>query len=168
VSAIDVRHAVVDDLEPINDLYNHYVVGSHVTFDIEPITMDQRREWFSHYGAAGRHHVLVAVAEGELAGYATSSVLWPKPAYVTSVATSVYVADGAVGRGVGTRLYAELFPLLAGVDVHRAYAGIAMPNPASVALHHRFGFKQVAYFTEQGRKFDRWWDVAWYEKPIGC
>jgi phosphinothricin acetyltransferase len=52
-------------------------------------------------------------------------------------------------------------------DVHRAYAGIALPNPASIALHERFGFKRVAHFTEQGRKFGRYWDVAWYEKPLG-
>jgi phosphinothricin acetyltransferase len=53
-------------------------------------------------------------------------------------------------------------------DVHRAYAGIALPNPASIALHERFGFKRVAHFTEQGRKFGRYWDVDWYEKPLGA
>jgi phosphinothricin acetyltransferase len=51
--------------------------------------------------------------------------------------------------------------------VHRAYAGIALPNPASVALHERFGFKKVAHFSEQGRKFGRYWDVAWFEKSLG-
>ncbi len=51
--------------------------------------------------------------------------------------------------------------------LHRAYAGIALPNQASIALHERFGFKRVAHFTEQGRKFDRYWDVGWYEKPLG-
>ena len=56
---------------------------------------------------------------------------------------------------------------LEGEDVHRAYAGIALPNPASVGLHERFGFKRVGHFTEQGRKFGRYWDVAWYEKPLG-
>jgi phosphinothricin acetyltransferase len=60
-----------------------------------------------------------------------------------------------------------LFKFLEGEDVHRAYAGIALPNPASIGLHERFGFKRVAHFTEQGRKFGRYWDVAWYEKPIG-
>jgi len=68
---------------------------------------------------------------------------------------------------VGTRLYAALFESLREQDIHRAFAGIALPNPASVALHERFGFKRVALFTEQGRKFDRYWDVAWYEKALG-
>jgi phosphinothricin acetyltransferase len=72
-----------------------------------------------------------------------------------------------VGRGAGSRLYEGLFKSLEGQDVHRAYAGIALPNPASIGLHERFGFKRVAHFTEQGRKFGRYWDVAWYEKPVG-
>jgi phosphinothricin acetyltransferase len=55
---------------------------------------------------------------------------------------------------------------LEGEDVHRAYAGIALPNPASISLHEKFGFKRAALFTEQGRKFGRYWDVAWYEKPL--
>jgi len=72
-----------------------------------------------------------------------------------------------VGKGAGSKLYAELFRALEAEDLHRAYAGIALPNPASIALHERFGFKRVAHFTEQGRKFGRYWDVDWYEKPLG-
>ena len=71
-----------------------------------------------------------------------------------------------MGRGAGSRLYEGLFKALAGEDVHRAYAGIALPNPASVGLHERFGFKRVAHFTEQGRKFGQFWDVVWYEHPL--
>jgi phosphinothricin acetyltransferase len=63
-------------------------------------------------------------------------------------------------------LYSRLFEELDGEDVHRAYGGVTIPNPASIALHERFGFERVAYFTEQGRKFGRYWDVALYEKPI--
>jgi phosphinothricin acetyltransferase len=111
--------------------------------------------------------LLVALAEGRLIGYASSSRFREKPAYETSVETSIYVTPDAIGRGAGSRLYAELFHSLEGEDVHRAYAGIALPNPASVALHERFGFKRVAHFTEQGRKFGRYWDVAWFEKLLG-
>ena len=68
--------------------------------------------------------------------------------------------------GVGSSLYAELFDALRDQDLHRAIAGIALPNPASVALHGRFGFTQVARFTEQGRKFGRYWDVAWFERAL--
>jgi phosphinothricin acetyltransferase len=163
---VRVRAATEDDLEPLNDVYNHYVRETHVTFDLEPVTMEKRREWFSHYGSDGPHRLLVAEAAEKVIGFASSSRFRPKPGYDTSVETSVYIAPDSVGRGAGKRLYEALFKSLEGEDIHRAYAGIALPNPASIALHERFGFKRVALFTEQGRKFDRYWDVAWFEKPL--
>lgn len=163
-----VRPAVEGDLESINDIYNCYVVETHFTFDVEPMTLEARRGWFAYHGNTGRYRVVVGVSDGAVIGYASSSPWRPKPAYETSVETSVYVAPDAVGKGIGTRLYEELFRSLQGEDVHRAYAGIALPNQASIALHERFGFKRVAHFTEQGRKFERYWDVGWYEKPLGA
>jgi phosphinothricin acetyltransferase len=164
---IEVRPATADDLSAVNDIYNHYVAEAHYTFDLEPMTAEARREWFAHYGETGRHRLLVAVSDGRVIGYASSGQFRTKPAYETSVETSVYLAPDAVGRGAGSRLYERLFKTLEGEDVHRAYAGIALPNPASIGLHERFGFKRVGHFTEQGRKFGRYWDVAWYEKPLG-
>ena len=85
----------------------------------------------------------------------------------TSIETSIYLAPEAIGKGAGSRLYEALFKSLDDQDLHRAYAGIALPNPQSIGLHERFGFKRVALYTEQGRKFGRYWDVAWFEKPLG-
>ena len=161
-----IRAAEEADLGSLNDIYNEYVRTTHYTFDVEPMTIDARHEWFGHYAATGRHRVLVAVRDGTVIGYTTSSRYRPKPAYETSVETSVYLAPDATGGGIGKRLYEELFRLLAHEDVHRAYAGIALPNPASLALHERFGYRKVAHFTEQGRKFGRYWDVAWFEKAL--
>ncbi|PGH49904.1 GNAT family N-acetyltransferase [Streptomyces sp. Ru87] len=101
-------------------------------------------------------------------GYATSSPFRPKPAYGTSVETTVYCAPDALGRGVGSLLYTRLFEELAGEDLRRAYAGIALPNAASVRLHERFGFGPVGTFHEAGRKFGRYWDVAWFERRCGA
>jgi phosphinothricin acetyltransferase len=165
---VDVRPAADTDLEAINAIYNHYVVETHITFDVEPMTMDERREWFTHYATTGRHRVLAAMDGGHVVGFSSSSRYRPKPGYVTSVETSIYLAPDEVGKGAGAKLYGELFKALEGEDIHRAYAGIALPNPGSVALHERFGFKRVAVYTEQGRKFGRYWDVAWYEKPFGA
>jgi phosphinothricin acetyltransferase len=100
-------------------------------------------------------------------GFATSSPHRLRRAYETSIETTAYVAPDATGLGVGTAMYTALFDAIAGEDLHRAYAGITQPNAASVALHERFGFKRAGLYTEQGRKFDRYWDVAWYEKPLG-
>lgn len=163
-----VRAVAEGDLEALNEIYNRYVAEAHYTFDIEPVTMEARREWFGHHAEAGPHRVLVALSDETVMGYASSSRFRPKVGYNTSVETSIYLAPDAVGRGIGSRLYERLFSALEGEDLHRAYAGIALPNPASIALHERFGFKRVAHFTEQGRKFGRYWDVAWYEKPLGA
>lgn len=163
---VAIRPAHVSDLAQLNDLYNHYVRETPVTFDIEPITMEQRQAWFTHYAETGRYRLLVAEAGGRVLGYTTSSPFRPKQAYETSVETTIYLAPDMTGRGLGRRLYGTLFAALAGEDVHRAYAGITMPNAASVALHERLGFRRVAHFTEQGRKFGAYWDVAWFEMPL--
>jgi phosphinothricin acetyltransferase len=77
---------------------------------------------------------------------------------------SIYLAPGATGRGLGTALYGALLPRLDREDVHRALAGVTLPNPASLALHERFGFHRVAHFSENGRKLGRYWDVVWLER----
>lgn len=161
-----VRPATAADLTQLNDLYNHYVRETPITFDIEPITPAQRQEWFTHYDTAGRHRVFVATGGGQVLGYASSSPFRPKQAYETSVETSIYLLSDVTGHGLGGALYEALFAALADEDVHRAYAGMTLPNEASIALHERYGFRRVALFTEQGRKFGRYWDVAWYEKPL--
>src|SRR5437899_1801855 len=117
--------------------------------------MDEQQEWFTHYATTGRHRLLVADEDGVVVGYASSGTFRPKRAYETTVEVSVYLAPDACGRGLGAALYEELFASLEGEDVHRAYAGISLPNDASIALHRRFGFVEVGTFTEQGRKFGK-------------
>lgn len=160
-----VRPATEQDLEAVNDIYNHYVRTSHVTFDVYPTSMDWRRRWFEEHD--GPHRIFVALFDGRVIGYARSGRYRPKAAYETTVETSVYVAPDCVGRAVGTSLYAVLLDALGREDVHRALAGIAQPNEASVTLHRRFGFEFVAHFSEQGRKFDHYWDVDWFERALG-
>jgi phosphinothricin acetyltransferase len=167
MSGVTVRPYRAEDLAPLTELANHYVRETPYTFQLEPFSLEEQRGWVEEHADHGPHRILVAVAEAELAGFASSSRYRPRGAYETSVETSVYAAPGWTGRGVGSRLYTALFEMLAGEEVHRAYAVITMPNPASVALHQRFGFRQAGYFTEQGRKFGQYWDVAWYEKPLG-
>lgn len=169
-----VRPGVEADLEALTAIYNHYVRETAITFDTAIFTPEERRPWLLSHPEDGPHRLVVATdAESQqILGYATSSPYRPKPAYATSVETSVYVAPdstrGGTGgrRGIGTLLYRALFDALAGQDVHRAYAGIAQPNEASTRLHERFGFTHVGTYREVGRKFGRYWDVAWYEKPL--
>jgi phosphinothricin acetyltransferase len=80
------------------------------------------------------------------------------------VETTVYCAPEAIGKGIGRRLYGELFEILKDEDVHRFVAGYALPNAATEALHRRFGFRVVGVFSENGRKFGEYWDVCWVER----
>lgn len=163
-----LRPGVPADLPRLTEIYNHYVTNSYATFDTEPFTVDERRSWFSHYAQTGPHRLLVAApAAGEVLGYATSSPFRPKSGYATTVELTVYVSPDADGRGIGSALYTRLLADLAGEDLHRAVAGIALPNDASVALHRRFDFTSVGVYTEVGRKFGRYFDVGWYQRPLG-
>jgi phosphinothricin acetyltransferase len=166
VTHVSVRPGAPDDLPALTVLYNHYVENTHVTFDLQPYSVEQRGEWFSHYARSGPHRLLVAHVGANAVGYATSSKFRNKAAYDTSVEATVYVRDDGSRRGVGSALYAALFDALRDEDVHRAYAGIALPNDASIALHRKFGFEEVGTYREVGRKFGRYWDVTWFEKPL--
>ena len=165
-TGVTVAAATADDLGAIDEIYNHFVRTSPATFDVEPHSMAWRREWFATFDGSGPYRLLVARDEGVVAGYAATLRYRYKPAYETSVEMTVYVAPERAGLGVGRALYEALLPLLEREDVHRAYAGIVPPNPASVRLHEAFGFRHAGTFTEQGRKFGRYWDVAWYERPV--
>lgn len=166
---VQVRPGTEDDLGALTAIYNHYVRETAITFDTAVFLPEERRPWLLSYPEDGPHRLLVAQERdsGLLLGYATSSPFRSKPAYATSVEVSVYCAPGAEGRGIGTLLYKALFEALEGEDLHRAYAGIAQPNDASRRLHERVGFRYVGTYREVGRKFGRYWDVAWYERPLG-
>ncbi len=159
---VTVRDAGDFDLPRVTEIYNHYVVTSSATFDLTPFTVEQRREWFAHYSTSGPHRLLVAERDGLVLGYAASGRFRTKPAYDTTVETTVYCAPEATSRGVGSQLYAALFEALRGEDLHVAVAGITLTNDASCALHERFGFVRAGMMPEVGRKFGRFWDVVWY------
>ncbi|MGW3418728.1 N-acetyltransferase family protein [Streptomyces phaeochromogenes] len=165
---VQVRPGVESDLDALTDIYNHYVRETPITFDTATFTPVERRPWLLSHPEDGPHRLMVATAgdSQRILGYATSSAFRPKPAYETSVEVTIYLAPDAGGRGVGTLLYKALFAALADEDLHRAYAGIAQPNEASARLHERFGFRYVGTYREVGRKFGRYWDVAWYEKEL--
>ncbi len=161
-----IRDAIGEDLARLVEIYNYFVSTSHVTFDTKTFVVEQRRPWLQSFTATGRYRLLLAEVDGVIAGYASSQRLRPKPAYDCSVETTVYVAPEYARRGLGAMLYHALFAALAGSGVHQAFAGIALPNEASVALHEAIGFRHVGTFPEAGFKFDRYWDIAWYARRL--
>lgn len=160
------RSAMPADLPAIVEILNHYITETHHTFDLEPYRVEARRAWFESFGETGPHRLLVAENDGELLGYAASHPYRAKGAYDSSVEVTLYVSPAAQGGGVGAFLYAALFEAIAGQGLHRAYAAVALPNPGSVALHEKFGFRTVGVFREVGFKFGRYWDVEWLEKDL--
>jgi phosphinothricin acetyltransferase len=164
MSKIKVRIAERGDLARITEIYNHYILNTPVTFDIEAYTVERREAWFAQFSPTGRHRLLAAEENGIVLGYAGTTRFRPKAAYDTTVETTIYCAPEAAGKGIGTRLYAELFEKLRGEDIHRFVAGYVLPNAATEALHRRFGFKVVGLFSENGRKFGKYWDVCWVER----
>ncbi len=164
VVELRIRPAKPEDLPRLTEIYNYYVVNTPVTFDIEPYTVERRESWFSQFAPTGRYRLLVAEHNGTVIAYAGTTRFRPKAAYDTTVETTIYCHPGAAGKGIGSRLYAALFEMLRGEDIHRFVGGYVLPNPASAALHARFGFKVAGVFTENGRKFGKYWDVCWVER----
>lgn len=162
-----VRPASMADLPRITEIHNYYVQNTHIVFDIQPFSPQQRAPWFKDHSDNRRHRILVAENnEGTVVGYTASGSFRTKEAYETTVEVSIACDAGWVKQGVGAQLYQSLFSLLEREDIHRIVAGIAQPNPASNALHERFGFQKVGTFTQVGRKFGKFWDVLWMEKSI--
>jgi phosphinothricin acetyltransferase len=164
MSEVRIRPPVHADLPRLTEIYNYYVVHTPVTFDIEPYTVERREGWLAQCSSAGRYRLLVAESDAGVIGYAGTTRFRPKAAYETTVETTIYCAPDASGKGIGSRLYAALFETLRGEDIHRFVAGYARPNPATAALHARFGFQVVGVFSENGRKLGKYWDVCWVER----
>ena len=162
-----IRPARLDDLPRLTEIYNHYIVHTPITFDIDPVTVEDRRPWLAQFAESGPHRLFVAELDGAVVGYAGSHHFRTKRAYDTTVETTIYCAPESTGRGFGRALYTVLLDTLAGEDVRMALAGITVPNEASVAIHARFGFAPAGLLHEVGRKFGRYWDVLFMERRIG-
>lgn len=167
--SVILRKANIQDLPALTAIYNHYVTNSIATFDIKPLAIEQRTRWFSQFND-NRHQCWVACAplkqSERCIGYACSLPFKVKEAYQFSVETSVYLDPEYSGKGIGADLYSALFSELSQTDIHRAYAGITIPNDASLALHKKYGFQQIGHLREVGNKFDKYWDVIWMEKNL--
>jgi L-amino acid N-acyltransferase YncA len=165
MSDAEIRPASEHDLAAVAAMYAHYVEHTVITFDLEAPSLEAWRERHRAAAAAGRPW-LVADSGGALAGYATASAFRPKAAYGGTVETTIYLAAGAEGSGLGRRLYGALLDAATAAGFHLAVAGATLPNPASVALHERLGFEPVGTFREVGFKFGSWRDVAWWQRIL--
>ncbi|MEO3946823.1 N-acetyltransferase family protein [Gorillibacterium sp. CAU 1737] len=155
------RDAVREDVPDLLRIYNHYVQTSTATFDLEPQTLEDRLEWFSHYG--GSYPILIAEWQGQIAGYAYLSVFRAKPAYRPTAESSVYLDKAYCGQGIGKALLQELIQRSRSLGYHSLIACITVGNDTSVHLHEQFGYRKVGHFPETGWKFGTWHDVLFYQ-----
>ena len=160
-----IREADASDAASIASIYNHYVAETVVTFDEQPVTVQEMARRVEEVHAVSLPW-LVAEQDNRVVGYAYASPWKRRAAYRFSVEISVYLDPNHLGRRLGTRLYSELFAILRNSQAHAVIGGIALPNDASVALHEKFGMHKVAVFEEVGFKFNRWIDVGYWERTL--
>jgi phosphinothricin acetyltransferase len=158
-----VRPAGLGDAATCAAIYAPFVAETCISFELEaPDTAEMARR-IADYGAS--HGWLVAEVDGRVAGYAYGSPHRTRAAYASSCDVAVYVGPAFARRGIGRALYAELLARLAG-RYHAAFAGIALPNEASVGLHEAMGFTPVGIYREVGWKMGGWRDVGWWQRLL--
>jgi phosphinothricin acetyltransferase len=160
-----IRSATPADAASVAAIYNHYVIHTVVTFEeatVAPADFAGRIEGVQSKSLPW----LVAEEAGCIVGYAYAASWHPRSAYRYSTEATVYLAPTDTGRGIGSSLYARLFPMLQARGIHAVMGGISLPNEASVALHEKFGMRKVAHFEAVGFKFDRWIDVGYWQRTL--
>ena len=156
-----IREACAQDAAACAAIYAPYVRDTTISFELVP---PDAAEFARRIAAYGQSHLwLVAEREGELAGYAYASPFSERAAYAQACEVGVYLAMGSRGAGLGRALYAALLPGLTARGQHTAIARIALPNPASVALHQRCGFTPAGVLRQVGRKHGQWVDVGLWQ-----
>jgi phosphinothricin acetyltransferase len=159
-----LRDAGAADAAAIAAIYNHYVATTTISMENDPVTSEDMAGRIEAIQAAGLPW-LALIEDGRLCGYAYASKWRARPGYRHAVESSVYVDPALRGRGHGLTLYRALLARLDG-RFHSVIGGIALPNAASIALHERLGFRQVACFHEVGHKFGNWVDVGYWELTL--
>lgn len=166
MESLVIRPAVSSDLPLLTEIYNHYIVNTHIAFDTQPMTSQDYKPWFDKYSTSGPYRLFVAELDGEVIGSAGSRQYRDHPAFVETVEFGIYLAEKARGHGIGKKLYSALFEALKGEKVHLVVAGVALPNPASVALHKAMGFSEVGVFDEYAQKHGKYISSIWFQKRV--
>jgi L-amino acid N-acyltransferase YncA len=156
-----IRKVLAGDTSDIGRIYNYYIVNTAVTFEEESLTESAMRKRIQTVTAT--YPWLVYCENGHILGYANATQWKARSAYKHTVESGIYIDKSAIGRGIGKRLYKELIRVLSKQGYHAVIASIALPNPASIALHEKFGFRKVGHFREIGNKFGKWRDVGYWE-----
>ena len=155
---VSIRPAGPDDAAGVLAVYAPIVRETTISFEAEPPSVEEVAARI-----AASHVWLVAEAEREVVGYAYAAPFHPRDAYRWSAEVSIYLGPAARGRGIGKRLVGEVLDRLREMGFVNAFAGITLPNPASVRLFESFEFRKIAHWDQAGYKLGAWHDVAWWQ-----
>ena len=164
MSEVTLRDGLASDAPALLEIYRPIVEQTTISFELEPPGTDEFAARIEK--AVAGYAWLVADIDGRPAGYAYATSFRAREAYRHSVETTVYVDPGRRGGRVGSVLYQELFCRLGRLGYVSAFAGITLPNEASVAFHEANGFSAIGVFPKAGFKFDRWCDVGFWYRPL--
>ncbi|HEY4082487.1 MAG TPA: arsinothricin resistance N-acetyltransferase ArsN1 family B [Burkholderiaceae bacterium] len=162
---MNIRLATAADAEAVAAIYAPIVENTTISFELEPPSVAEMRARIEKT-LPTLPWLVAEDAQGRVAGYVYASKHRERPAYQWSVDTSAYVREDMRGRGVGRRLYERLFAMLAQQGYFQAFAGIALPNLGSVALHESVGFKSLGVYRNVGFKNGQWHDVGWWQREL--
>lgn len=156
-----IRNVGTADAPDICRIYNEYVLASTITFEENPVSESEMESRISE--VTKEYPWLVFEADNKVVGYTYARRWRDRAAYKHSVETGTYLDANYMGKGIGTELKKAMIDELKKRSFHSVIAGIALPNPASIALSEKFGFAKVAHFKEVGYKMGKWIDVGYWE-----
>ena len=165
--AYQLRDATERDIPDMREIYNHYVANTTVTFDEDPLTLAEMRKKYKIV-ADLKYPWLVAVSPGGVVlGYAFVTPYRAKAAYRFTVENSIYLGPASTGKGLGAALMKELLARAKAAGIKEVVAVIADRGAdASIALHERFGFKEIGRMGRVGFKFGRWLGTVLMQKSL--
>jgi phosphinothricin acetyltransferase len=156
-----VRPVRIEDAAAVCGIYNYYVANTVVTFEEEPVAVDQMEERIRKIAA--KYPWFVWEEAGEILGYAYLHAWHERQAYRYAAEDSIYLKENCAGRGIGKALLAELLEKAREMDIHVIMSVITVPNERSAGLHEKFGFRKTGHFSEIGYKLGRRLDVGYWE-----
>ena len=160
-----IREATEQDAKAMAEIYNHYIRNTVITFEEDEVDEHDFIDRIRKIQKSG-FSWLVAIDDNEIIGYAYSSQWNERAAYRNTAEVSAYLSPSVIAKGWGTRLYEVLFASLRNKAIHIVIAGVTLPNPASVAIHEKFGMEKVAHFKEVGYKQGKWLDVGYWQVKL--
>jgi phosphinothricin acetyltransferase len=161
---LSIRVARPEDGAAVARIYEPYVLKTPISFEETPPAAEEMSDRIRQ--TLPRFPYLIAEADGEVAGYACAGAHASRASYRWGADVAIYLAQSHHRRGIGAHLYGQLLPLLIKQRFVKAYAGVTLPNAASVGLHESLGFKLVGIYRNVGYKMGAWRDVGWWDRNL--